>query len=114
MLVRKERLLYSGDKKPGEKADLCPRKPTPKILINNKSVVFFFCVCVCVCVCLSIVGASDDKESACNVGDWGLISVLGRSSGEENGNPFQYFCLENSMNRGAWWTTVHGFAKSQT
>ena len=107
MLVRKERLLYSGDKKPGEKADLCPRKPTPKILINNKS------VCVCVCV-LSIVGASDGKESACNVGDWGLISVLGRSSGEENGNQFQYFCLENSMNRGAWWTTVHGFAKNQT
>ena len=43
-----------------------------------------------------------------NVGDVGLIPGLGRASGEENGNPLQYSCLRNSMDRGAWWDTVHG------
>ena len=44
----------------------------------------------------------------------GLIPGLGRSPGEGNGNPLQYSCLENPMDRGAWWITVHGVAKSQT
>ena len=57
---------------------------------------------------------SDGKESACNAGDPGLIPELGRSPGEGNGNPLQYFCLENSMDRGAWWATVHGVTKSWT
>jgi len=57
---------------------------------------------------------SDGKESACNVGDLGSISALGRSAGEGNGYPFQYSCLENSMERGAWWIIVHGVTKSQT
>ena len=48
-----------------------------------------------------------------NAGDLGLISGLGRSPGEGSGNPLQYSCLENSMGRGAWWTTVHRVAKSQ-
>ena len=43
-----------------------------------------------------------------------LIPVLGRSPAERNGNPLQYSCLENSTNRGAWWATVHGVAKSRT
>ena len=43
------------------------------------------------------------KESACNVGDLGLIPGSGRSPGERNGNPLQYSCLENPMERGAWW-----------
>ena len=47
-------------------------------------------------------GGSDGKESACNAGDPGSISGLGRSPGEENGNPLQYSCLENSMDREAW------------
>ena len=55
---------------------------------------------------------SDGKESACSAGDPGLIPELGRSPGEEKGNPLQYFCLENSMDRGALWTTVHGVLKS--
>ena len=58
--------------------------------------------------------ASDGKESAHNVGDQGLIPRLGRSPGEGNGNPFQYSCLENSMDRGAWRAIVHGIAKSWT
>jgi len=44
--------------------------------------------------------------------DRGVIPALGRSPGEGNGNSFQYSCLESSMDRGAWWTTVHGVAKS--
>ena len=57
---------------------------------------------------------SDGKESACNLGDPGLISGLERSPGEANGNPLQYSCLENPMDRGAWWATAHDAAKSQT
>ena len=53
-------------------------------------------------------GGSDGKESACNAGYPGLIPGLGRSAGEGNGNPLQYSCLENSKDRGAWWSTVHG------
>ena len=49
-----------------------------------------------------------------DTGDCVSISGLGRSPGEENGNPLQYSCLENSMNRGAWQTVVHGVPKSQT
>ena len=48
------------------------------------------------------------KKSACNAGDPGLIPWLGRSSGEGNGNPLQYSCLENPVNRGAWRATVMG------
>ena len=55
---------------------------------------------------------SDSKESACNAGDRGSIPGSGRSPAEENGYPLQYFCLENSMDRGAWWAIVHGMAKS--
>ena len=59
-------------------------------------------------------GGSEVKASACNVGDLGLIPGLGRSPGEGNGNPLQYSCLENPMDGGAWWATVHGVAKSRT
>ena len=56
----------------------------------------------------------DGKASAWNAGDPGLIPGLGRYPGEGNGNPLQYSCLENSMDGGAWWATVHGVSKSQT
>ena len=54
------------------------------------------------------------KEYACNAGDLGSIPGLGRSPGGRHGNPLQYSCLENPMDRGAWWAAVHGVAKSQT
>ena len=54
------------------------------------------------------------KASACNEGDMGSIPGLGRSPGKGNGNPLQYSCLENPMDGGAWWATVHGVAKSRT
>ena len=56
-------------------------------------------------------GGSDGK-SACNAGDLGLIPGLGRSPGEENSNPLQYSCLENSTDRGAWQPTLHGIENS--
>ena len=59
-------------------------------------------------------GGSDGKESACNTGDPGSILGLGRSPEEGNGNPLQYSCLENSMDGGAWWVTLHGITKSWT
>ena len=59
-------------------------------------------------------GGSEVKESACNAGDLGLIPGSGRSPGEGNGNTLQYSCLENPMDGGAWWSTVHGVAKSQS
>ena len=62
----------------------------------------------------SFPGGSEVKASASNAGDLGLIPGSGRSPGEGNGNPLQYSCLENPMDRGAWWATVHGVAKSQT
>ena len=59
-------------------------------------------------------GGSDDKAPTCNVGDLGLIPGLGRSPGEGNGNPLQYSCLEDPMDREAWRAAVHGVTKSRT
>ena len=58
-------------------------------------------------------GGSDGKASTCNEGDPSLIPESGRSPGEGNDDPLQYSCLENSMDGGAWWATVHGVAKSR-
>ena len=59
-------------------------------------------------------GGSNGKASACNVGDQGSIPGMRRSSGEGNGNPLQYPCLENPRDRRAWYATVQGVAKSDT
>ena len=73
-----------------------------------------FCVCIgsflrnFILVFKGISGGAEVKVSACNVGDLGSIPGLGRSPGEGNGNPLQYSCLENPMDGGAWWATVHG------
>ena len=63
---------------------------------------------------IQIRRGSEVKESACNARDLGLIPGLGRFPGEGNGNPLQYSCLENPMDAGAWWATVHGVSKSWT
>ena len=55
--------------------------------------------------------SSDGKASVCNAGDPGSVPGLGRSPGKGNGNPLQNSCLENSMDKGAWWATAHGVAK---
>ena len=63
---------------------------------------------------LSFPSSSDGKESTCNAGDPGSIPGSGRSPGEAIGYPIQYSCLENSMDRGAWWDTVHGATEKIT
>ena len=60
----------------------------------------------------SLLAQTVHKASACNVGALGSISWLGRSLGEGNGNPLQNPCLENLMDRGAWWAAVHGVIKN--
>ena len=62
---------------------------------------------------IPVPGSSDSKELACDAADPGSIPGLGRSSRGGNGYPLQYSCLENSMDRGAWWATVHGVCKSK-
>ena len=74
------------------------------ILIHNINKLYFYFGLPC---------NSGDKESACSTGDLGSIPELGRSPGKGNGNPLQYPCLENFMDRGAWWAAVHGVAKSR-
>ena len=59
-------------------------------------------------------GDSVVKNPPAKAGDAGLVPGSGRSPGEGNGNPLQYSCLRNPMDRGAWWATIHRVAKSQT
>ena len=61
--------------------------------------------------CTGFPGGSDGEKSSCNVGDPSLIPRSGRSPREGNGNPLQYSCLENPMDRGAWKATAHGVAR---
>ena len=63
---------------------------------------------------MGFLGGSDGKERACKAGDSASFHESGKSSGKCNGYPLQYSCLENYMDRGAWWTTVHGVTRSQT
>ena len=80
------------------------------------------CVCVCVCVCARarVVGGGASqvvlvvKNPPANARDVGSNPGSGRSPGEENGNPLQYSCLENPMDRGAWQVTVHRVTKCRT
>ena len=58
--------------------------------------------------------STNGKESACNAGDQSSIPGLGSSSGEGNGNPLQYSCLENPRDRGAWWAAIYGVSESDT
>ena len=80
-------------------------------LLQDSSFRIIFGLC---CLRGHIVGGSDGKVSVYNAGDPGSILGLGRSPGEGNGNPLQYYCLKNPMDRGAWQATVHGVAKSRT
>ena len=74
----------------------------------------YFAICCLIFFIILFPDGSDGKESACSVGDPGSIPGLGRSPGEGNGNPLQYSCLKNPMDRRVWWPTVHGVTKSWT
>ena len=63
---------------------------------------------------MGFLGGSHGKDSACNAGDPGSVPRSGRSSGEGNGNPLQYSCLENFIDRESWWAAVHGVAELDT
>ena len=75
--------------------------------MKEEAVFVFVFVLLFGYIILGFTGGSAGKESVCNARDLGLIPGLGRSPGEGNGNPLQYSCLENPMDRGTWWTTVH-------
>ena len=94
-------IFTSGDQRTGASA-------VASVLPMNIQVSY------CMYCIMGFPAVSDGKESACNAGDVGLIPGLGRSPGEGNGNPFQYSCLENPMDRGAWRDTDRGVAKSLT
>ena len=71
-------------------------------------------VLITVACSIGFPGGSDSKDSVGNAGEPDSIPGLGRSSGERNGSPLQYSCLENPMDREVLWATVHVVAKSQT
>ena len=77
---------------------------------RNKQVISFK---LCAVLSTAFPGGSDSKEPACNAGDSGSIPRSGKSPEKGNGNPLQYSCLENSVDRRAWWATVHGITKNQ-
>ena len=85
----------------------CPKDSWAGHRESNYCLFYFFYF-------LDLPGGSDGEASAYNAGDLGSIPGSGRSPGEGNGNPLQYSCLENPVDRGAWWATVHGVTKSQT
>ena len=91
-------------------------RPTKdKEVISSRVVIYNMMTTVTMIVLyIGVPDGSDGKESACDVGDLGSIPELGRCPGEGNGNPLQNSGLENSMDRGAWWATVHKIAKSWT
>ena len=85
---------------------LCPAPSLMFLLWTKRGVVWG--------LLLGFLAGSEVKASACTVGGLGLIPGLGRSPGEGNGNTVQYSCLQNPMDGGAWWATVHGVTKSWT
>ena len=87
-----------------------------KILWSSRKQTWIFhsssIIYIALTLYLGFPGGSDSKESDWNAWDMGLIPGSGRSPGEGSGHPFQYSCLENPMDRGAWWAPVHGIAKN--
>ena len=80
-------------------------------LQNNQLVFLFMFICPCYNLEMSFLHSSVSKESAYNARDLDSVPRLGRSLGEGNGNPLQYSCLENPMDREAWRAIVHGIAR---
>ena len=89
------------------------RPPGSSVLgISQARILEWVAIPFCKSYILGFPGGSDGKASACNTGDPGSIPRLGRFPGEGNGNPLHYSCLENSMDGGVWWATVHGVSES--
>ena len=107
-------MLRENKRKKKEKFLFCPNSSTRKPKLGLVVALGFAHISRTYPDKTGCPGDSDGKESACSAGDQGSIPWLGRSPGEGNGCPLQYSCLENPMERGAWWATVHGVTKNQT
>ena len=87
------------------------------ILLYSDVIQLYVCIYIYIYSFLPLVpgfpSGLDGKEFVCNAGDPSLIPGLGRSPGEGNGYSFQFSCMGNPMDRGAWWATVHGITKSR-
>ena len=81
-------------------------------MMNNRQNNFILPLTVMLCPCHGLPWWLSCEESTCNAGDAGLIPGLGRHPGEGHGNPLQYSCLGNHMDRAVWWATVHRFTES--
>ena len=111
----KQRFLNAVDETPSGPAPACllsfPLPHWPR----TASARIGFCSMYSLCMCNPRLPCwLSGKESTCQARDAGLIPVSGRSPGGGHGSPHQYSCLENSMDRGTWWATVHGVAESRT
>ena len=100
------RNLVFGCKDSGSQAFPFKNHKSPQLILSGKSRTLLSL--------WGLPGDSDGKESTCNEKDPGSVPELGRSPGEGNDYPLKYSYLENSMDRGAWWTIVRGVAKSRT
>ena len=98
-------------RKPGDARKILHFLQTESVLLTSRAIRESTDSVVIHMMALRFPGGSDCKESAFNVGNPGLIHGSGRSPGEENSTLLQYFCLENSMDRGAWRDTVPGVAE---
>ena len=105
---------FNGKESPCSPRDSQVSYPTPQFKSINSSALSLLYGSGLTSIILGFPGGSEGKESACNAGDLGSIPGLGRSPGGGHGNSLHYSCLENPMDREAWWAIVHGVAKSQT
>ena len=110
------RLFTSGDQSTGASASVLLMNIQDRFLLGLTGLIFLLSQGLSRILFNTTVQkrGSDGKKSTCNAGDQGSIPELGRCPGEGNGYTFQYSCLENSMERGAWWATVHKVVKSWT
>ena len=108
------RLFTSGDQSTGASASVLLMNIQDRFLLGLTGLIFLLSQGLSRIFFNTTVQkrGSDGKKSTCNAGDQGSIPELGRCPGEGNGYTFQYSCLENSMERGAWWATVHKVVKS--
>ena len=109
----RDRMMWCGNRLNVEadmRIQLSSVKPDIKEICKNVNPISLSLIIIF----LGFPGGTNGRESACNAGDVGWIPGLGTSPGGGHGNSLQYSCLGNSMDRGAWWATVHGVTKSQT
>ena len=116
-MVTVGKLVYYGDSSQVSLNSFLPLSVKPRCFKGFSSVNLSGCNAICYCFSLGLPWWLNGMESTCNAeatGDVGLIPGTGRFPGGGHGNPLQYSCLENPMDREAWQVIVHGIEKSQT